>query len=148
MALAAACAGASEPANEERFVLRGVVTWVVDGDTLHARVRGRDESVRLIGIDTPERGECGFRRATRLARRLADGRRVTLIGDPTQDRRDRYDRLLAYAIVGGRDLGLRMLASGLARVYVFERPFRRVSAYRAAERAGRRASGSIWRTCR
>jgi hypothetical protein len=33
--------------------------------------------------------------------RLADRRRVTLVTDPSQDRIDRYGRLLAYAIRRG-----------------------------------------------
>ena len=33
---------------------------VVDGDTVDVRLTsGRTERIRLIGIDTPERGKCG-----------------------------------------------------------------------------------------
>lgn len=122
-----------------RFELRGVVAHVVDGDTIDVRVDGRGlERVRLIGIDTPEVGTCGAAPATAAAARLARGRRVDLRGDSTQATRDRYERLLAYVwLPGGQDLGFRLLAGGHARVYVYDRPFARLAAYRRAEQLGR-----------
>lgn len=124
-----------------------VVTRVVDGDTLHVDVRGRDVTVRLLGIDTPELHpeECGARRATEVLESLADGRRVRLIGDPTQDARDRYGRKLAYVVLrgSGEDVGEVLVRRGWARVYVFDRPFARVARYRAAARkAPRRCPSS------
>src|SRR3954471_10771859 len=103
---AAAVAATARPAPERAFTVRGSVSYVVDGDTIAVRLDNRRrEKVRLIGIDTPERGDCLSARATSQARRLADGRRVVLRGDATQDTRDRYGRLLAYVWIGGRDLG-------------------------------------------
>ena len=144
-ALAASAAGAGSGG----FTLHGTVTLVVDGDTVHVLVAGgRDERVRLIGIDTPEVGQCDGAAATALAERLASGRDATLVGDPTQDTRDRYGRLLAYVwIRGGGDLGYQELLHGLARVYVYERPFKRLAAYRRAARIGRARPGSIARAC-
>ena len=129
--------------------LPGTVTLVVDGDTLHVQLpNDREERVRVLGIDTPERGECAYARATALARRLADGVRVELTTDPTQARRDRFGRLLAYVDLGdGRDLGEEQLERGYARVFVYDRPFERLHEYRDAERKGRRALDSIWRGC-
>src|SRR5438876_10411040 len=93
---AAAFASGALTARSGAFTLRGTVTRVVDGDTVHVAVAGRDEKVRLIGIDTPEIGQCDAAKATVLARQLAQGRPVKLVGDPTQATRDRYGRLLAY----------------------------------------------------
>lgn len=126
----------------------GNITHVVDGDTVDVQLTtGVEERVRLIGIDTPERGVCGSARATAYARSLASGRNVTLVGDPTQARRDRYGRLLAYVWVNGHDLGFQQVARGFARVYVYDRPFQRLSAYRRAERVGKTRSNSIWKAC-
>ena len=145
---AAVLTAVAQPARQAAFTLRGTVSHVVDGDTLAVRLdNGRRERVRLIGIDTPERGGCLSARATGQARRLAHNRRVVLRGDATQDTRDRYGRLLAYAWVGGRDLGYQQIASGLARVYVYDRPFERLSAYRRAEGLGRARPQSVWRGC-
>jgi micrococcal nuclease len=130
------------------FSLHGTVIYVVDGDTVHVTVGGRKEKVRLIGIDTPEVGQCDAGKATALAKRLALGRAVTLVGDPTQATRDRYGRLLAYVVLrGGLDLGYQELVRGYARVYVYDRPFRRLVAYHRAERVGRTRADGIWRGC-
>ena len=141
--IAVAVANASTTGN---FTYRGTVTHVVDGDTLDVRIGSKTERVRVIGIDTPERGGCYASAASAAAKRLADGQRVVLKGDPTQDTRDRYGRLLAYVgLPHGKDLGYRLLAGGYAKVYVYRREFRRVAAYRAAEVNGRRLSESLWR---
>jgi len=128
---------------------------VVDGDTVRVRafgVRRRRYTVRLIGIDTPERYgglECGARRASAAMRRRAPrGLKVRLVTDPTQDRSDRYGRLLAYVERrGGRDLGRAQVAVGWAKVYVFERPFRRTRGYRRAARRARSADRGVWGRC-
>ena len=86
-----------------------VVTRVVDGDTVEL---GNGETVRLVGIDTPEEGECGYDQATRRLEGLVLGRRVTL-GESDEDR-DGYGRLLRYVDRGRLDAGLRLLRAGLA----------------------------------
>jgi endonuclease YncB( thermonuclease family) len=88
----------------------GIVTRVVDGDTIE--VDGR--TVRLIGVDTPEEDACGYGRAARAMREIVLGQRVRLVAVPGRDDRDRYDRLLRYADVGGVDAGLAMIRGGLA----------------------------------
>jgi micrococcal nuclease len=113
--------------------------------------------VRLIGIDTPETRkpgtpvQCGGPQATarmkQLALRKGVGRTVVLVSDPTQDRRDRFGRLLAYVDAGGMDLGRAMVASGWARTYVYEQPFARVAGYRKAQASAAAAERGVVRAC-
>ena len=131
---------------------RGTVVKVTDGDTLKVRIRGvgiRD--VRIIGIDTPEvygGMECGGRRASRRMKALAPvGSTVTLISDPSQDDRDRYGRLLRYVERKGKDVGRAQVNLGQAKVYVFDRPFRRTSGYNRVQRDARRHGRGSWRYC-
>lgn len=77
------------------------VTHVVDGDTIDVRMPdGDEETVRYIGIDTPETVkpdtpvQCGGPKAHAVNERLVGGRTVTLRFDA--ERRDVYGRLLAY----------------------------------------------------
>jgi endonuclease YncB( thermonuclease family) len=86
-----------------------LVTRVVDGDTLEL---GNGQTVRLVGIDTPEIGECGHDRASVALGRLVTGRQVRLT--MSDEDRDRYGRLLRYVDVGGVDGGLRQIRSGFA----------------------------------
>ena len=128
------------------FTRSGRVVHVVDGDTIDVRLDGGStERVRVIGIDTPERGDCQAAEATGATRALADGKRVRLVGDGTQDTRDRYGRLLAYVwLPGGRDLGYQLVVGGHARVYVYRgHPFARVAAYESARALA--GGKGIWR---
>jgi endonuclease YncB( thermonuclease family) len=138
--------------------LRARVVRVIDGDTLKVRLAtGATATVRLIGIDTPETRkpgtpvQCGGLDATarmkKLALRDGAGRSVTLRTDPTQDVLDRYDRLLAYVSAGGVDFGRTMVASGWAKVYVYEQDFLRVAGYRRAQASGKAAGRGVWRKC-
>ena len=147
---AASAQGSEYPASPAgAFTYRGVVTHIVDGDTLDVRLAsGKRERIRLIGIDTPERGGCYAAKATERTRQLALSKPVVLRGDPTQDTRDRYGRLLAYVwIPGGKDLGYQLVAGGFAKVYVYRDAFQRLSAYRNAETASRGADGGQWSAC-
>ena len=131
------------------------IVEVIDGDTVRiATSNGEEDTVRVIGIDTPEtrrpgRGvECGGRAATAALRHLAEGRSARVIEDPTQDRRDRYGRRLAYLVLeDGRDLGQRQVAEGHAAVYVFEEPFGRLPRYRRAERKAWARRDGAWGAC-
>lgn len=131
------------------FTLRAKVTRIVDGDTLIARISTRRiERVRLIGIDSPEVGQCFAAAATVSARKLALNRRVKLQGDRTQTRRDRYQRLLAYVVLpNGHDLGRDLLRSGRGRVYVFAKPFIKLPSYTAAETLAKSAGLGLWSAC-
>jgi micrococcal nuclease len=144
--------GASAPAGRTA----GVVTSVVDGDTLHVRSGGREVKVRLLGIDTPETHrpgtpvECGGRQASASMARLAPvGSHVTLATDPTQDRVDRYGRLLAYVFLrDGRLLEDEQLRSGWATVYVFHgNPVRRIAELRGQASEAERAQRGVWAEC-
>ena len=130
----------------------GNVVKVTDGDTLKVRIRGigvRD--VRIIGIDTPEvygGVQCGGRSASERMKELAPvGSTVTLISDPSQDDKDRYGRLLRYVERNGKDVGRAQVNLGEAKVYVFDRPFRRTSGYRHVQRDARRDTRGSWRHC-
>jgi endonuclease YncB( thermonuclease family) len=88
------------------------VTRWLDGDT----VRTTMGTVRLIGMDTPERGQECSSQATSNARRLAPaGSRITLVKVTGRDNRDRYGRLLRYVQNrANADVGLRQIKRGLA----------------------------------
>ena len=104
-----------------------VIRWL-DGDT----VRTGRGTVRLMGMDTPERGqECSLR-ATLNARRLAPGgSRITLVKVADRDNTDRYGRKLRYVTApSGADVGYRLIVHGLADA-------RYDSAATARTRAGR-----------
>jgi endonuclease YncB( thermonuclease family) len=86
------------------------VEYVVDGDTIRL---ANGKYVRLIGIDTPERGRPYYLAAKRHLDRLVNGR-VRLVNPASVDDRDHYGRLLRYVHDGGRDTGLAQIRRGYA----------------------------------
>jgi endonuclease YncB( thermonuclease family) len=87
------------------------VTKIVDGDTLDLSNGAR---VRIIGIDTPERGQCGFAEAKARLSQLVLRRTVHAPNGAATDA-DRYGRALRYIDSDGiGDAGLVLLNEGLA----------------------------------
>jgi endonuclease YncB( thermonuclease family) len=87
------------------------VTSIIDGDTIDTSAG----TIRIIGIDTPERGECNFGPASSNATKLAPvGSQVVLTAVTGKDDTDKYGRLLRYVDAGGKDFGTEQIRSGLA----------------------------------
>ena len=88
------------------------VVSVIDGDTIETSAG----TVRIIGIDTPERGECGYDAATAaIAALVSEGEAVTLELPPGQNDTDTHGRLIRYVTApDGTDLGLTQLERGMA----------------------------------
>ena len=79
----------------------------VDGDTLACR-QGR---VRLRGVDTPERGESGYRAAQQELRRRTPGGTVTVV----PHHRDRHGRIVGDVYSRGQNVGRSMNADGYSK---------------------------------
>lgn len=88
----------------------GVVTNVVDGDTVDVNA----VRVRVQGIDTPERGECGYAEAKARVQQLVGGRSVVVINGGG-DKFDRYGREIGYITFDQKDLGTILISEGLAK---------------------------------
>jgi len=86
------------------------VLGITDGDTIDTTAG----KVRLIGIDTPERGAWGYADAGAELGAFLSAGPVTLVAVPGHDDTDRYGRLLRYVRVDGRDAGEHMLQTGWA----------------------------------
>lgn len=127
------------------------VTSVTDGDTIRVTIDGKSTRVRLIGIDTPEVSDprktvqCFGREASRRATELMDGTQVWLEYDPSQSRRDRYGRTLAYVWQAEAVLvNEKMVAEGFAHEYTYETPYNYQDTFREAEQAARAAERGLW----
>jgi micrococcal nuclease len=100
------------------------VSRVVDGDTIEVGIDGGTDDVRLIGVDTPETVkpgepvECFGPEASDFTHRLLEGRTVRLVFD--RERRDVYDRLLAYVYLGERFVNAELIEGGYARTLEIE----------------------------
>ena len=99
-----------------------VVTKVVDGDTIKVNLDGIIETIRLVGINTPESVdprvpvECMAAEASSFLTQLVGNKLVSLEADVTQSDRDHYGRLLRFVFLeNGIDVGLLLIAEGYAQ---------------------------------
>ena len=87
---------------------RGVVQYVIDGDTLI--LRGQERHIR----DAPEKAEKGFHEARNRLVSLSEGKRVTFQQQDT----DHYGRIVARVFLkDGREINALMIESGKAKEY-------------------------------
>ena len=131
----------------------GVVARVADGDTLTVRFDdGREETIRLLDVDTPETvhpnrpEECFGAQASEFTKTLM-GQRVRV----EEKGRDRYERLLGYVWVegdGGERLwNMRLLEEGLAVYNDFGNPGQYAERTRAAAEQAMLAGVGLWSAC-
>ncbi|MBI4449971.1 thermonuclease family protein [Candidatus Uhrbacteria bacterium] len=127
-----------------------LVAKVVDGDTI---VLEGGETVRYIGIDTPEtvdprRGvQCFGPEASKANKALVEGKRVRLVSD-VEDR-DKYHRLLRYVYLpDGTFVNLELARQGFAPAYTYPPNNAHVEEFRMAAREAREAKRGLWAGCR
>lgn len=127
------------------------VTKVTDGDTIHVSMNGKDETVRLLGINTPETVdprrpvECFGKEASERMKEIASGKIVRLEYDDSQSLRDTYGRLLAYVYLeDGQMVNRKMVAEGYAYEYTYLTPYRYQSEFRDLQRLAQSSGRGLW----
>lgn len=143
--------------------LRATVTGIIDGDTFRLSFPdGRTETLRILGIDTPEVTPGGNdpgkfdgitdpwflslwgEEAALFARQKLDGQEVIIECDRDAGTRDPYGRLLAtLTLPDGSDYGEALLMRGLARVYTQE-TFSLKDRYLAVQKEAMDTRTGIW----
>lgn len=140
------------------------VVDVVDGDTMEIEYEnGTEDTVRLIGVDTPEvhvevspdeyegipdtqpARQClnGYGdEASTFAEQEIGGDTVRLQFDELSDRRGSFDRLLVYIIDDGENFNHLLLDEGLARVY--DSSFTESDRFYETETAERENQTGVW----
>ena len=153
----------TDPNDPDDTAWTGTVVRVVDGDTMEVEFpNGEVDTVRLLGVDTPETSvestspaefegipETDAGRAhlaawgaeaSAFAESELAGEEVTVVTGG--DRRGGYGRLLAVLYVDGEDFNERLLTDGYARLYDTE--FAKRDAYAAAEADARERGAGLW----
>jgi micrococcal nuclease len=127
------------------------VVRVIDGDTIEVSISGQNEDVRYIGVDTPETVkpgtpvQCFGHRASDFDRRLVEHQRVRLVFGV--ERRDIYDRLLAYVYLGHRFVNAELVRRGLARTLTIPPNDRHAALFKGLESRAARAGRGLWGGC-
>ena len=117
------------------------VTKVVDGDTV---VVEGGQRVRLLNIDTREKGQNCYQEAKQRMEELVLLKNVTLERD--KEDKDQYGRLLRYIYVDGVNINMEMVAEGLAVVYIYDPNTKYQDQFAAIEAQARTEGGCVWTT--
>jgi micrococcal nuclease len=137
-----------------------VVTHVIDGDTFDIQYQdGREDTVRLVGVDTPEvysevsPEEFGGAnavclddwadRATSFVEDSIEDEDVRIGFDENEGRRGYYDRLLAYAYTEETHLNHQLVEQGYGRVYT-DSEFSKKDGFLEAQREARENNRGLW----
>lgn len=134
--------------------LRARVTRVVDGDTVRVRVGGTQDTVRYIGVDTPESVkpnspvECFGKAASARNEQLVDGADVRLVVG--EEARDRFGRLLAYVYrqADGRFVNAELIRGGFAKPLTIRPNVRHAAIFDRLADEARQARRGLWGACR
>lgn len=122
---------------------------IIDGDTLVASRNGVEETVRLIGVDTPEIFINGQQvndpqaiAALEYAKAALTGRYAELELDIEE--RDQYGRLLAYIWIDGVMLNKVLLENGIAKIATYPPNIRYLDDFTTLENIARDKKLGIW----
>lgn len=125
--------------------LAGQVVGVSDGDTIKLLdASQRQHTIRLSGIDAPEKKQAFGQRSKESLSQLVFGQYVQVETGKT----DRYGRSLGKVLLAGEDMNLEQLRRGLAwhyKKYAREQPALERAAYFQAENLARQSEVGLWK---
>jgi micrococcal nuclease len=127
------------------------VVEVIDGDTIKVDIGEKIETIRLIGMDTPEianphnpQDDYFGPEAARYTKKLLENQSVYLIPDPMQSNRDKYNRLLRYVFLeDGTLVNAKLVAGGYAYNYIYE-PFQLMKQFDYLEKQAKENQLGLW----
>ncbi|MDO8522286.1 MAG: thermonuclease family protein, partial [bacterium] len=129
------------------------VTKVVDGDTVAVNINGKNATVRLIGLDTPETVDprkpvqCFGEEASKKAKEILTGKSVRLETESSQGQLDKYGRLLAYIFLeDGTLFNQLMISEGFGHEYTYNLPYKYQKEFKQAEKTARENNRGLWAT--
>lgn len=134
------------PAKETPKMTDWELIRVVDGDTIDARNGGaKEERVRLLRIDTREKGEEGYEVARDALVQLLTSKQFTVeFEKPNEPERDRFNRPLAYIFVDDVNINVEMVRQGYSRFCIKYGRGRYAEQFRAAEEEAKRERRGVW----
>ncbi len=131
------------------------ITRFSDGDTITVNMNGTDETIRFIGVDTPEthdprkKVQCYGPAASAFTKNTltAAGSTVKLAADSLSNNRDRYNRLLRYVYLpDGTLLNLKLIQEGYGFYYPYF-PFSKSDEFSAAQKLAQDGHKGLWGNC-
>jgi len=127
------------------------ISSVVDGDTVKVNINGTIETLRLIGMDTPETVDprkpvqCFGKESSNKAKELLTGKKVRIEKDSSQGEFDKYNRRLAYIYrEDGLFLNKYMIEQGYAHEYTYNTPYKYQTEFKEAQKLAQENLRGLW----
>lgn len=124
-----------------------------DGDTIVVDMNGTHETIRFIGVDTPETHDprkavqCYGNAASEFTKNLIGDSSVRLEADPLNTNRDRYNRLLRYIYLpDGTLVNAEIIKQGYGFAYLGF-PFSKQDEFRQYQHDAMAANAGLWNEC-
>ena len=124
---------------------------VIDGDTIQVMIDDKKETIRLIGINSPETVdprkpvECFGKEASAFAKSKLTGKSVRLEADSSQGERDKYSRLLRYVFLeDGTNFDKLMISEGYAYEYTYNLPYKYQADFKKAQKDAELTKKGLW----
>ncbi|EKE12185.1 MAG: hypothetical protein ACD_13C00277G0001, partial [uncultured bacterium] len=128
------------------------VLTVIDGDTIYVNVGGNSESVRLIGVDTPEIArenqplECFGLEASNKTKELLENQRVRMEADESQSDRDQFGRLLRFVFLeDGTNFNELLVREGFAHELTYDGEYKYRNQFIIAQTTAQNEGLGLWR---
>jgi endonuclease YncB( thermonuclease family) len=129
------------------------VSRFIDGDTIVVSMDGHDETLRLIGVDTPETHkpktpvQCYGPQAAAFTKSFIGTSSVRLEADAMDSNRDKYGRLLRYVYLpDGRSVDAELIKQGYGFAYILF-PFEKKAEFQQLEQQAKAAKAGLWSAC-
>ncbi len=129
------------------------IAHFVDGDTIAVNMNGTEETIRMIGVDTPETHkpntpvQCYGEEAASYTKQLIGNSKVRLQADPLDTNRDRYGRLLRYVYLGDDTLvEEKIITDGYGFAYT-SFPFEKTAQFKMDEQVAKQNNRGLWAAC-
>lgn len=129
--------------------MKGIVSSVVDGDTIYVIINKKRNKVRLIGIDAPEMKDqskikkCLAKEAKKYLEKLLKGKSVILKSDPQSQDKDKYKRILRYVYLENIFVNAELIKNGYAYAFT-EYPFQYIEEFETYEDQAKERGLNIW----
>jgi len=130
------------------------VSRFIDGDTVSVSMNGHIETIRFIGIDTPETHkpntpvQCYGPEAAAYTKQIIGHQKIVLVSDPLTTDRDRYDRLLRYVyLTDGTNINQKLVREGYAFYYPYF-PFTKAVDFSMEEESAISQHKGLWQHCK
>ncbi len=138
------------PTTESKKDLYEVIK-VSDGDTIQIMLDDKKQTVRMIGVDTPESVDprrpvqCFGEKASQKTSELLLNKKVSLESDTTQGDMDKYKRLLRFVFLeDGTNVNKLLIEQGFGHQYTYNKPYKYREEFIKAETEARENKRGLW----